>query len=637
MDLVLSVPAKQRGKKMITKVLVSDLDPQNRAVMENLLKQSGCEVETAGDNVEVFQKIREFMPHLIIADIQMPGMDGIETLKRIREAAGSGNTKVIAMVSGVEKTEDRENGKTDFDGYISKTADMAGLKDFMTVFLRKRKSSGGKPKILCVDDQLFNLKLLEAILEPAGYEVLYADEGYAALAILKKQEIDIVLLDIMMPGIDGYAVCRMIKASAETARVPVIMITSLSSREDRLKSINAGAEDFVTKPFETIEVLTRIRKLIEIKEQDSKLSSLFGMLAGLAIRGNRSAELMEYRGFNLLSKVDALIRGTTSGRGRGPRGMLLGTAETGWVNYDLSDPHAYRAGKIISNKNLSFLMNGHARIFFANEGEKSSGEADMTAQALAENGINPGNFICRAGGGLSVIAYDSHKTVNEQDTLVLKAISMQIMYLRFISAEIQEKVKAFDYLVHTIARAAEANDEDTGTHIIRVGEFAAFLSGKMGLDPDFTEGIRMQAQLHDAGKLHIPTAILRKPAALTSEEFEIMKLHTVYGAKIIGKHGRLDMANKIANFHHERWDGSGYPMGLKGFEIPVEARITSVADQYDALRHARIYKPALTHEKTCEIIIKGDGRTMPEHFDPSVLGVFIKCSGAFEEMYNSLK
>lgn len=622
---------------MVTKVLVSDVDPKNRELISGLLKESGCEVEAAEDSAEVFEKTREFMPDLIMVDVQMPGMDGLETLKRIKRTAGNGNAKVIAMVSRDKKAGAQEMEKAGFDGYFPKPADTAKLRELITDFLQKRKSNAGKPKILCVDDQLLNLKLLEAILEPAGYEVLSAGEGYSALVTLKNQDIDIVLLDVMMPGIDGYDVCRMIKASAETARVPVIMITSLSSREDRIKSIDAGAEDFITKPFEATEVLTRIKKLIEIKEQDAKIISLFGMLAGLAERGNRSAELMEYRRFDFLSEVDALIRGTTSGRGRGPRGMLLGTAETGWVNYDLSDPHAYRPGRRLSNGNLSFLLKGHARIFFANEGENLSGEADMAAHAMAEDGINPGNFICRAGEGLCVTAYDSRKVVNEQDTLVLKAISMQIIYMRSIFSEIQEKEKAFDYLVHTIARAAEANDEDTGTHIIRVGEYAAFLSEKMGLDPLFTERIRMQAQLHDAGKLHVPTGILRKPGPLTAEEFEVMKLHTIYGAKIIGKHGRLDMANKIANFHHEKWDGSGYPIGLKGLEIPIEARITAVADQYDALRHARIYKPALSHERACEIMTKGDGRTKPEHFDPSVLSVFIERSAVFEEMYNELK
>ena len=210
------------------------------------------------------------------------------------------------------------------------------------------------------------------------------------------------------------------------------------------------------------------------------------------------------------------------------------------------------------------------------------------------------------------------------------------MFLRSVASEIKETEKAYDYLVYTLARVAEANDEDTGLHVIRVGEYAALLAIKMGLDPGFVEMIRMQAQLHDVGKIHIPSGILKKPGPLTSEEFEVMKSHTLYGAKIIGMHDRLMIANKIASSHHEKWDGSGYPDGLKNVDIPLEARITTIADQYDALRNARVYKPAFSHEKTCEILIKGDTRTSPKHFDPAVLKAFADNAGDFEKIYNKL-
>jgi response regulator RpfG family c-di-GMP phosphodiesterase len=497
-------------------------------------------------------------------------------------------------------------------------------------------AAGERAKILCVDDEPLNLELLEAILEPQGYCVLTAKSGAEALGKLKREDIDLVLLDVMMPGMDGYEICRLIKASGDTSRVPVIMITALSSKEDRIKSIEAGAGDFITKPFEKTEVLTRIRKLLEIREQNSKIISLFGVLSGLTERGNRSAELLKSGRFNFFSEVDSIIRGTDAGKGRGQRGMLFGTKETGWVNYDKSDPESYMAGKPVPENNLLFLLDGQARFFYTSGGESLSREAAVTEKAMSAAGISAGNFICRAGAGLCVISYGFIKPVNDEDQVVLKAIVMQIMFLYSIAAEIFETERAYDYLILTLARAAEANDADTGLHVIRVGEYAALLAQKMGLDRDFVERIRMQAQLHDVGKIHIPASILKKPSALTPEEFELMKLHTVYGARIIGSNNRFVMGNKIAASHHEKWDGSGYPDGLKGEAIPLEARIAAVADQYDALRNSRVYKPAFGHKESYEIIVKGDGRTMPGHFDPAVLSVFIANAPDFELIYEKL-
>lgn len=210
-----------------------------------------------------------------------------------------------------------------------------------------------------------------------------------------------------------------------------------------------------------------------------------------------------------------------------------------------------------------------------------------------------------------------------------------VQYVRHISS-LLANLLMIETMIYSLARAAEVNDEDTGNHILRVGEYCAALSREMGLPEEFAETIRIQAVLHDVGKMHVPASVLKKPGALSADEWGVMKQHSRYGAKIIGDHPALRMAKEIALTHHERFDGSGYPFGLKGDEIPVSARIIAIADQYDALRTKRVYKPAFTHERACAILLEGDGRSMPAHFDPEVLAAFDKIKDNFDEIFQRL-
>jgi response regulator RpfG family c-di-GMP phosphodiesterase len=202
--------------------------------------------------------------------------------------------------------------------------------------------------------------------------------------------------------------------------------------------------------------------------------------------------------------------------------------------------------------------------------------------------------------------------------------------------QMNEVEHAFEYTVYALARASEVNDDDTGNHILRVGEYSAVLAHRLNMSDEFVRAIRVQATLHDVGKIYIPPHILKKPEKLTLEEMIEMKKHTSFGAKIIGDHAKLKMGKTIALTHHERYDGSGYPHGLKGGGIPIEGMIVSIADQYDALRNARVYKQAYNHARTYKIITEGDDRTMPRHFAPEVLKAFKASASRLEDLYDEM-
>ena len=200
------------------------------------------------------------------------------------------------------------------------------------------------------------------------------------------------------------------------------------------------------------------------------------------------------------------------------------------------------------------------------------------------------------------------------------------------TADLQE-----NYLetIFAMTRAAEHKDEDTGAHVKRISYYCRDLAKILGMNDAFVDNIFFSSPMHDVGKIGIPDHILLKPGGFTPDEWEIMKGHAAMGAKILGdsKSPYLRMGAEIALNHHERWDGGGYPNGKKGEDIPLAARMMNICDIYDALRSKRPYKPAFDHQKTVDIITNGDGRTMPEHFDPNIFAAFKQNQAVFNDIF----
>jgi response regulator RpfG family c-di-GMP phosphodiesterase len=250
------------------------------------------------------------------------------------------------------------------------------------------------------------------------------------------------------------------------------------------------------------------------------------------------------------------------------------------------------------------------------------------------------NFITYRISGMepgAIAAFNYPGRATDYDADVLQNLAVVIGSLVTLSNEVRETEKAFIYTIEALARACEAAEEQTGRHILRVNRYAGALAANLGLSAEFVDTISFSAQMHDVGKIKIPASILLKEGELTREEMALMKMHPVYGEQILGDSPRLSIAREIAIAHHENWDGSGYPYGLKGGEIPLAGRITKIADVYDALRSRRSYKIPASHEETLRVFRDGDDRVRPhEHFDPDLLATFFKIEGMFAGIFVSL-
>jgi len=352
-------------------------------------------------------------------------------------------------------------------------------------------------KILIVDDRPDNRTLLAHLARGQGYEASEASNGRRALDIASAERPDVILLDIMMPGMDGIEVCQRLKADEELRQIPVILVTAKDLDEDVVRGLDAGAVDYVTKPFNREVLAARLRSAIRLKQS-----------------------------------YDAVT---------------------------------------LANEELQREVKRRIRT-----------ESDLRA---------------------------SEQRVREQ-TIAIRC--------------------AHEETICRLLSASMWRDEETGMHLRRTGLLSELLAKAVGGSAAEAEEIRLAAPMHDVGKIGVPDAVLRKAGKLSAEEFEIIKRHTLIGAKMLAGSSvpMLQLAQTIALNHHEHWDGEGYPAGLVREAIPESARIVAIVDVYDALTHDRVYRPAMSEEDVFAIMQQGAGT----HFDPLLLAAFFSQLSEFSRV-----
>ena len=474
--------------------------------------------------------------------------------------------------------------------------------------MNQTTASAEHGSILVVDDSNLLRNILREELEAEGYDVHLAEDGARGLELVRDLRPDVILLDVVLPEMDGFEVCRLIKDDESLAHIPILILSSRNELKDKLAGFEAGADDYLTKPFFTKELVARLKTTIRMKETmenqrkvgESYLEMLFGI--GSAIISP----------FKLEDEVDIILRQALGTVGTGRGAVLLHDSKKGLL--EVRGCEGYDRSKLKVGD--SCRISDKLPVVDASEPDAEQGIR------LYEDPARNTVFIPmvakeRLVGGIELDLGSGKKALSAQKQKVLYALASQAAI--FIeNARLERDVRSmFLNIIVSLAGAVDAKDAYTHGHSLRVARTSLLVGKMQGMPREAMEPLLLSAILHDVGKIAIPDDILKKTGKLTPDEYDSMKNHVTAGARMLAHIPALEEVIPGIRHHHEHWDGSGYPDGLIGDGIPLTGRIILIGDAFDAMSTDRIYRKGMGVPVSIERMIESAGR----QFDPKLVDI----------------